>query len=145
MSGLANQWFVRVIDSAARAARKRPRRMQIILVGDKKMLQLNAAYRKKNRTTDVLSFPANAAPLQAKKLGYSPARDDDGYLGEIVLSVPQLRRQAREYSVSFKREAARVIIHGFLHLWGYDHIKSKDARMMLLLQEKILRNFGNSL
>lgn len=135
---LDKQWFSLVIQTAARIARKPDRNVQIILVGDKRMKDLNSVYRNKKTTTDVLSFPSSEIPLEASKLGYAPEHDDAGYMGEIVLCVPQLRRQARQYGVSFKTETARMTIHGFLHLWGYDHIKPKDARIMMPLQEKAL-------
>lgn len=132
------KWFRKVIDTATRVAHKPSRRVHIIVVGDKKMRSLNSIYRHKNKTTDVLSFPALEVSPQEKKQGVSLVYNDPHYLGEIILCFPQLRRQAREYKVPFQAEAARMTIHGFLHLWGYDHIKPKDARIMMPLQEKAL-------
>ncbi|KKU14225.1 MAG: putative rRNA maturation factor [Candidatus Magasanikbacteria bacterium GW2011_GWC2_45_8] len=137
----SSKWFLNVVETAARCARKPPRRVHIILVGDKEMCRLNTLYRNKRKTTDVLSFPALDVPPRARTLGHTSAHDDLLYLGEIVLCLPQLRRQAREYGVAFQTEAARMTIHGFLHLWGYDHIKPKDARIMMPLQEKALEQY----
>ncbi|MBI5230196.1 MAG: rRNA maturation RNase YbeY [Candidatus Magasanikbacteria bacterium] len=139
---LSSKWFLKVIHTAARAARKPARRLHIILAGDKKMCSLNSIYRHQHKTTDVLSFPALDVPPRAHQLGYTSAQDDPFYLGEIVLCIPQLRRQARAYGVPFKTETARMTIHGFLHLWGYDHIKPRDARVMMPLQEKILNEIS---
>lgn len=137
-SKLTRKLLLTVVETAARVARKPSRRMHIILVGDKKMCQLNAAYRGNHKTTDVLSFPSLDLPPRARTLGYSLVRDDQLYLGEIVLCIPQLRRQARAYGVPFQVEVVRMAIHGFLHVWGYDHIKPRDARVMMPLQERIL-------
>ena len=63
------------------------------------------------------------------------------YLGEIILCIVQLQRQAHTYGVTHVAEVARMTIHGFLHVWGYDHIKVEDARIMMPLQDKILEKF----
>ena len=103
--------------------------LSIALVGDKEMRPLNAKYRKKNRTTDVLSFPADESMPSKSVL-----------LGDVIISVEQARRQANERSKSLKSEMATLLIHGILHLLGYDHERSaRQAKIMAGLEQKVFR------
>jgi probable rRNA maturation factor len=87
------------------------------------MKKLNKRYRGKDYATDVLSFSP-----EEKALG----------LGELVFCAPVLERQAREHDLSFRREMDYLIIHGFLHLLGYDHERSrKEELKMMNLQDKL--------
>jgi probable rRNA maturation factor len=102
--------------------------LSIALVGEKEMRPLNAEYRKKNKTTDVLSFPADN-PATAKRV----------LLGDVIISVEQARRQAKERNHSLKREMVILLIHGILHLLGYDHERSpRQAKIMADLEVKLL-------
>lgn len=76
----------------------------VAFVSDRKMRQLNKTFRGKNATTDVLAFPAN-----------------DYFLGEIVISTEQALRQAKANNLPFEIEVKQLILHGLLHLCGYDH------------------------
>ncbi len=91
------------------------------------MRQLNREYRKKNYATDVLSFPSpDVFRIQ-------------GYLGELVVCLPVLKRQAREQGHSQKAELEVLLVHGVLHLLGMDHEKSqKEARRMARWEKKLL-------
>jgi len=82
----------------------------LVFVGDAAMRKLNKTYRRKDKTTDVLSFPLNAK-----------APDGRLYVGDIVISVPQAARQARRLGHGLERELGILVIHGFLHLLGYGH------------------------
>lgn len=99
----------------------------VALVGDAAMRRLNARFRGKDTTTDVLSFPGDGS------------READGSrpLGEIVISVPQAARQAREAGHSLVREVRVLALHGYLHLLGYDH--EVDDGTMLRLQARLAR------
>jgi probable rRNA maturation factor len=79
--------------------------VSILFCGDRKMRTLNRLYRKKDRPTDVLAFPGAG----------------DGLLGDIVISVPYAARQAKQRGEPASREIDRLLLHGFLHLLGYDH------------------------
>jgi probable rRNA maturation factor len=104
--------------------------LSIALVGDKEMRPLNASYRKKNKTTDVLSFPAGEKQAAAPVL-----------LGDVIISVEQARRQAGEREKSLKSEMVTLLIHGILHLLGYDHERSpRQAKIMAGLEQKLLRD-----
>jgi probable rRNA maturation factor len=86
---------------------------------------LNREYRKKDYSTDVLSFPIQ----QAFPDGY--------YLGDIFICYPLAKRQAQQFNVSFQSELLRLIVHGVLHLTGYDH--ERDSGEMEQLQEELLK------
>lgn len=102
--------------------------VEITLVGDKKIKSLNSKYRGKNKVTDVLSF-------SWREDGEMPGK----FLGQIYICYPQIIRQAKDYKIAVKEEFARMLVHGLLHLVGYDHVKPGDARKMFKLQEKIVR------
>jgi len=109
--------------------------LSLAFIGDAKMRQLNLQYRKKDKTTDVLSFSL----LEGKKLNSGPAVKK--VLGDVVISVPQAKRQARVAGKTFKSETAMLLVHGILHLLGYDHRSKHDEKHMFGLQERILRKF----
>ncbi len=88
-----------------------PESVTIQLISDENMAQLNEAFRKKQGPTDVLSFPANGA---------RPARGND-YIGDIAISPETARRNARRYSRSLPVEMRILILHGMIHLAGFDH------------------------
>ena len=106
--------------------------VSIHFIGDTKMKKINNLYRGKKNTTDVLSF-ANLDKIFFEK-------DDE--LGDIFLSIPQIKRQAKKYKVSQKQEFNRMITHGLLHLLAYNHEDKKEAKKMFELQEKILKKIN---
>jgi probable rRNA maturation factor len=111
-----------------RAVGKSKTELSVALVGDQEMRPLNAKYRKKNKTTDVLSFPADPAMTSEAAL-----------LGDVIISVEQAKRQARERKHSLKKEMVTLLIHGILHLLGYDHERSqREAKIMATLEQKLL-------
>jgi probable rRNA maturation factor len=107
--------------------------LSLMLVGDRSIRRLNRDFRKKDEPTDVLSFPqieAGAGLIKGRR-----SRLADGgpgaLLGDVVISVDTARRQAREMSVSLSARLRTLLIHGFLHLLGYDHERSAvEARRM---------------
>jgi probable rRNA maturation factor len=82
----------------------------IAFVSDKKMSELNNQFRGKNKTTDVLSFPFE-----------NDFDENENFLGDIVISLEQAERQATENNLSLENEVQQLILHGILHLLGYDH------------------------
>jgi probable rRNA maturation factor len=101
--------------------------LSIGVVGDKEMRKLNAKYRKKNRTTDVLSFPSGERLPSGAVL-----------LGDVVISVEQAARQAKERHKTTKSEMFTLLIHGLLHLLGYDHERSeRQAKLMARLERRL--------
>jgi len=106
--------------------------VSLVFVNDSYISDLNLQYREIDSPTDVLSF----SMLE----GESPPREgeDELLLGDVVISLQTARRQAEEYGHSFRREVAYLAIHGVLHLFGYDHIKEEDRRLMREKEEEIL-------
>jgi probable rRNA maturation factor len=101
--------------------------LSVALVGDKEMRRLNAKYRNKHTTTDVLAFPVEDQPSSVSIL-----------LGDVIISVEQARRQAKETKTTLKSEMVTLLIHGILHLLGYDHEPSKrQAKIMSGLERKL--------
>ena len=116
----------RVLTRAAKAVRSRAGEVSVLFCADGRMRSLNRRYRGKDRATDVLAFPAGAAGR--------------GLLGDIVISVPYAGRQARLRSESPARELDRLLLHGFLHLVGYDH--ETDHGQMDRLERRLRGRLG---
>jgi len=109
----------------------------ILFVGDRRMRGLNCRYRGKDRTTDVLAF----AMREARTPHVSRLMPD--MLGDVVISVPTAWRQAKEAGRSLDEELAWLLVHGILHLCGYDHERSeKEARRMHRRERMILRSIA---
>jgi probable rRNA maturation factor len=103
----------------------------IAFVSDRAMRELNRMWRGKRATTDVLSFPAEQAEFE---------RADGLSLGDIAISIEQAARQAKEHGLSFENEIAQLILHGLLHLSGYDH--ETDHGEMNRLELKLRKRLG---
>ncbi len=118
----------KIAASILKALEQSQAELSVALVGDQEMRPLNAKYRKKNKTTDVLSFPADRA-LPGKA----------GLLGDVIISIEQAKRQARDRKTSLEIEMVMLLIHGILHLLGYDHERSqRQAKIMATLEQKLL-------
>ncbi|MBI4458115.1 rRNA maturation RNase YbeY [Candidatus Uhrbacteria bacterium] len=127
-----------VVGACAAAKRRRPGAVAIAVTDDRTVRRLNRMFRGKDKTTDVLSFSYGdevkfpAGPVARERRG------GERTLGDIVISLPKVRRQARDNSRSVKDEFALMVVHGTLHLLGYDHERVKDEKAMFALQHKIL-------
>jgi len=107
--------------------------LSLVLVSDPVMHELNRTWRGRNRPTDVLAF--------AQREGTGPA--PEGLLGDVVISVDTARRQAAALGHSVAVEAERLLVHGLLHLLGYDHERSAaEARRMRRKERALLRALG---
>ena len=101
--------------------------LTILLSNNKNIKKLNKKFRNKNKSTDVLSFPSEKK-INIKK---SP------YIGDIIVSYEFMNKPKTLSSLEFKSKVTKIFIHSFLHLLGYDHIKLKDFKEMLIEEEKI--------
>ena len=103
--------------------------LSLALVDDDAIAMLNKKYRRKAKATDVLSFQVEG-----------PANGGPRLLGDVVISIDKAREQAKAGGWTVAEEIDRLLIHGILHLLGYDHERSpKDARVMRALEKKIAR------
>jgi probable rRNA maturation factor len=101
----------------------------LVLVGNAEMRKLNAQFRKRDYPTDVLSFPAGDELPTGVQL-----------LGDVIISVAKAKEQAKAKRRTLDEELVTLLIHGIVHLLGYDHERSpKDARIMDRLEKKIYR------
>jgi probable rRNA maturation factor len=104
--------------------------LSLLLSNNKCIKKLNKNFRKKNKSTDVLSFPSTKKTLISKKT----------YIGDIIISYNFMNKPKSQNIKNFKIKVVKTFIHGFLHLLGFDHIKDKDHRIMLIEEEKIYKS-----
>jgi probable rRNA maturation factor len=102
--------------------------LSLSLVRDDEMKELNALWRRKNKTTDVLSFPGGEMPGPGRRA-----------LGDVVISVDTARSAAKDFDSSFEAELDLYLAHGLLHLLGHDHHSKPEARKMEALERKLLK------
>ncbi len=97
----------------------------VLLADDAFIRDLNKTYRGKNKATNVLAFSG-----------------DDEHLGDLVLAIETIEREAAEQGKSFRDHVKHLLVHGTLHLFGFDHERKKDAARMEALEIKILKNLN---
>jgi len=103
--------------------------ISIIFVGDQAMRRLNRQYRGKDKTTNVLSFTSNYKLLTTN---YKLVD-----LGDIFICYPEAKREAKKYHFTLRQELDRLLVHGFLHLMGYDHQTDREAKKMEKLEDTL--------
>ena len=124
--------LMRIAESVLEAVGESKSELSLELVGDGRKRRLNRLYRRKDRTPDVLAFPMREAAGP-----YLPL------LGDVVISIPTAVRQAREAGRSLNDEVAWLLVHGVLHLCGYDHEKSpSEAARMRRRERAVLKAVG---
>ncbi|MBS5857410.1 MAG: rRNA maturation RNase YbeY [Clostridia bacterium] len=110
----------------------------ITLTNPQNIRRINKEFRNIDKATDVLSFPMFEKEELEEKIEMQDFEHED-MLGDIVISIDKVEEQAREYEHSFERELSYMIVHGFYHLMGYDHIEECDKKIMRPKEEKILQ------
>jgi probable rRNA maturation factor len=127
------------IETAAAALARQPRsglardgEASIVLGSDALVQRLNRSYRSKDAPTNVLSFPYQRPPGAA----------DDGYLGDVVLAVETVLREAAERGIEPAQHLQHLVVHGLLHLLGHDHGTDAEAEAMERLETEILATLG---
>lgn len=116
--------------------------ISLSFLNDRRIRSLNKIYRGKDQSTDVLAFPL-ALPKSVRWRS-SAHRPPPPFLGDVVISVPTAGRQAREQHHSLGREMAWLMIHGILHLLGYDHERPEEARRMRRKERTLIRHLFES-
>ena len=104
--------------------------LTLLLSNNKGIKKLNKDFRKKNKSTDILSFPFNKKTKMSKVT----------YIGDIIISYNFMDKPKSKNLKIFKEKVTKTFIHGFLHLLGFDHIKDKDYKKMLNLEESLYKS-----
>ena len=112
--------------------------INIVFTSPNKIHEINKKYRDVDRETDVLSFPM----YEKEELENYVAKPWKDILGDIIISIEQVKKQAEEYGHSFERELAYMMVHGFYHLMGEDHIEENDKRIMREKEENVLNELN---
>lgn len=116
--------------------------ISITLTTPIKIRELNKEYRNIDKETDVLSFPMFEKYEIDEIVEKQQKQIVKETIGDIVISVEKVKEQAKEYEHSFERELSYMLVHGFYHLMGYDHIKEEDKKIMRPKEEKILKELN---
>ncbi|WP_420406635.1 rRNA maturation RNase YbeY [Hoeflea sp.] len=122
-------------DNEAQPFPDEPPEVSLVLADDATMTDINARWREQPKPTNVLSFPA--FPL-------SPGGMPGPMLGDIILARETIEREALELAKPVDEHITHLIVHGFLHLFGYDHIRVEDAEKMEALETRILASLNLS-
>ncbi|MBS4209073.1 rRNA maturation RNase YbeY [Bacillus sp. FJAT-50079] len=113
--------------------------LSLTFVTNEEIQEINKTYRGKDQSTDVISFAM-------EEMGEGEieiiAPDMPRMLGDIIISLERAKEQADEYGHSFIREMGFLVVHGFLHLLGYDHMNEEDEKRMFSRQKTLLDGFG---
>lgn len=110
----------------------RPAELSVVITGDAAIRELNQTYRNTDAATDVLSFSQAEGEAFALPDGETP------HLGDVIISLETARRQADEHGLALQDEVAHLLVHGILHLLGYDHEEPDDETVMRAHEDAIL-------
>ena len=115
-------WIKRAVEAFEKKFRSANQQISIAVVGEDRIRKLNRIYRSKDKSTNVLSFP-----------------DSENPLGEIILCLPVIRREAKIYRQSLKSYFQYILIHGLLHLVDFDHKTDRQAEKMENQEQQLLK------
>ena len=104
--------------------------LTLLLSNNKNIKILNKKFRKKNKHTDILSFPSGQKTKNLKKI----------YLGDIIISYNYMNKPKDLTNFEFKKKTIKIFIHGYLHLLGYDHINLRDYQLMYREEKKVFKS-----
>ena len=104
--------------------------LTLLLSNNRNIKILNKKFRKKNKHTDILSFPSGQKTKNLKKI----------YLGDIIISYNYMNKPKDLTNFEFKKKTIKIFIHGYLHLLGYDHINLKDYQIMYREEKKVFKS-----
>ncbi|MCR4392736.1 MAG: rRNA maturation RNase YbeY [Dehalococcoidales bacterium] len=139
------EWLQQIVEKTLLAENIPPNaEVSLVIVGQERIQELNREYRGKNRPTDVLSFSLIEQKENETEAFIGPP-DGLNHLGEVIISYPQAVLQADEHQHSIKKEMVILIIHGILHLLGYDHEQPEKAPTMVAREKEILNTLEREL
>ena len=136
------KWILQLLLLAKREINKKNNlEMSINFIDEKRSNEINKKYRGKNRPTDVISF---AIEDGADQIDFSVFDDPEFIedIGDLFMCPSVIMRHSKEYSTGWDREFGYTLVHGFLHLNGYDHIEPDEAKTMFKIQGKVLEDYG---
>ncbi|MCC2116162.1 rRNA maturation RNase YbeY [Bacillus halotolerans] len=113
--------------------------VSVTIVTNEDIKQINKEYRGKDTPTDVISFALEEEGEDEVEI---VGAEMPPVLGDIIISADRTREQAEEYNHSFKRELGFLVVHGFLHLLGYDHMTKEEEEEMFTKQKDLLDAYG---
>jgi probable rRNA maturation factor len=131
--------LLRLWSQAALADRRAVAELVIRIVDEAEITELNSDYRGKDKPTNVLSFPCEAPPELPAELAAELIGDQ---IGDLVICAPVVQGEALEQGKSVEAHWAHMVVHGVLHLLGYDHVKDADALVMENLERDIMQGLG---
>jgi len=130
LAALSEEWFYTQAEQILQLCSAGPSEMGISLVDLSRMREINRKHRHIDSATDVIAFQMECAD------GFV-VPNDMRHLGDVVICVPVAINQAQEYECSVEQEVRRLLIHGILHLLGFDHEQERDEKHMNLEEERI--------
>jgi probable rRNA maturation factor len=134
---LEENWLQQVIEETLATCGVNSRvELGLLISNDGVICELNQKYRGVDEATDVLAFALTET--ESEKDSFITPPNGILHLGEVIISYPQAKRQAEEYGHPVEQELALLIIHGMLHLLGYEHDEPRHEKEMRALEEKIL-------
>jgi probable rRNA maturation factor len=129
--GLSRRLLTEIIRAALPRSKKKVA-LTVAFVGDAEIRRLNRRYRGRDEVTDVLSFPLAG--------GFWPKQEQE--LGDIIISVSEARRETKRFGRKYRDEIALLVVHGVLHLLGFDHVKKSERKRMFGRQNRIMKKLG---
>ncbi len=137
--GLDTGWLEDIVEKTLLAEKQPPNaEISLAITGQARIQELNREYRGLDRPTDVLSFSLTEAGDGESAAGFISPPDGAIHLGEVIISWPQALLQARESGHSIRKEMAVLVVHGVLHILGYDHEKPEMEPAMTAREKEIL-------
>lgn len=114
--------------------------VSLSFVSDERIHELNREYRGIDRPTDVLSFECDNVPFEDEDIDQAMEYE----LGDVIIATDVAIRQTHEYGTTFEEEVTLLVVHGLLHLCGYDHIEDDEAEIMEGLERKLIAAWNES-
>jgi len=128
---VSKRWLAGLLGRLLRLMEIPAAEVGLVLTGEEEIRQLNHQFRGVDEATDVLAFPLEGGPA-------FPSPDGRRHLGEVFISLPRARDQARAYRHPLRQELALLVAHGLLHLLGYDDQQPRAKRRMFREQARLL-------
>ena len=130
VTGVSAAWVRRMVAGTLKLEKQKSREVSVLITDDRRIRAINKKSLGHDYATDVISFWAKPGTLVGR---------ESGYLGDLVVSAQTARSMAKELGLPFREELGRYLVHGTLHLLGYDDKASADRKKMHTRQESILK------